>query len=237
LETKKNKSAFTMIELVFVIVVLGILASLAMGRIDRDLKQEASETILSHIRLAQQLALNDNKHRAFNGTDDDAQWQTAYWQFAMKKCGDNIAYRIASDTNLAGGVDGIAKIESAINPIDGKYIFSSDCSNIANDETPSVLLSKKFGIYDSGVIASGGCDRKQILFDYLGRPHSRNTSYAAATNAAPNYFNDIMTADCNLTFRMSTDVNNDGVIDNNDSFTITIEKETGHSFIVGQEAL
>ena len=41
-----------------------------------------------------------------------------------------------------------------------------------------------------------------------------------------------MTTDCNMTFQMSTDQDNDGI---NDSFTITIEAETGHSFIVGAE--
>ena len=223
----KNKSAFTMIELVFVIVVLGILASLAMGRMDRDLKQEASSTILSHIRLAQQLALSDNKHRS----DNSASWQTGYWQFAMKSCGDDIAYRVGSDRNMGGGVNGIGKNESAINPIDGKYIFSEDCSNIDVDETPSVLLTKKFGIKDSGVTQSGGCDRNQILFDYLGRPHFRNTIYATSTNTNPRYFNDIMVTDCNFTFELQTDQDNDGI---NDSFSIIIEAETGYSYIVGQ---
>ncbi len=219
----KNKSAFTMIELVFVIVVLGILASLAMGRMDRDLKQEAAETILSHIRLTQQLAMRDNKHRS----DNDAKWQTAYWQFAMKACGDDIAYRVGSDIGLDGDINGISKVESAISPINGKYIFSADCENIASDETDSVLLSKKFGIYNSGVTVSGGCDRKQITFDYLGRPHTQS-GYANAD------FSHIMTSDCNMTFVLSTDSDNDGVDDN---FTITIEAETGHAFIVGEEAL
>jgi len=217
-----KKSAFTMIELVFVIIVLGILASVAMDRTDRDLKQEAAETILSHIRLAQQLALSDNKHRS----DNNPKWQTSYWQFAMKVCGDDIAYRVGSDINLGGSVNGLSKDESAINPVDGKYIFSDDCQNLATDETPSVLLSKKFGILASGVTASGGCDRNQILFDYLGRPHFRNTTYNNSD------FSNIMTSDCNLTFTLSTDQDNDGFDDN---FTITIEAETGHSFIVGQE--
>jgi len=219
-----------MIELVFVIVILGILASLAMDRIDRDLKQEAATTILSHIRLAQQLALRDNKHRS----DNDVKWQTAYWQFSMEACGDDIAYKVGSDISLGGSVNGLSKAESAINPVDGKYIFSDDCQNLATDETPSVLLSKKFGILKSGVTSSGGCDRNQILFDYLGRPHSENTTYSSSSNTInnPKYFNTIMQKDCNFTFTLQTDQDNDGFDDN---FTITIEAETGHSFIVGQE--
>jgi prepilin-type N-terminal cleavage/methylation domain-containing protein len=212
----KNKSAFTLIELVFVIIVLGILASLAMGRMERDLKQEASETILSHIRLAQQLALTDNKHRA----DNAISWQTSYWQFSLKGCGDDVAYRVGSDISMGGGVSGLGKSESAINPIDGKYIFSEDCSTLDSDETPSVLLTKKFGIKNSDINPTGGCDRKQILFDFLGRPHFRNTTYATPD------FNNIMTEDCNMTFTMS-----DG-----ESFSIIIENETGYSYIEGQES-
>ena len=222
----KKKSAFTMIELVFVIVILGILSSLAMGRMDRDLKQEAASSILSHIRLTQQLALNDNKHLP-TGSVNQGNWQTAYWQFSMKACGDDIAYRVGSDTDMGSGVNGIGQSESAINPTDGKYIFSEDCSTLSDNETPVVLLSKKFGIQNSGVVPTGGCDRNQILFDYLGRPHFRNTTYNGQSE-----FQNIMTRDCNLTFTMSTDEDNDGV---NDEFTITIEAETGHAFIVGQE--
>ena len=216
-----KKSGFTLIEVVFVIIILAILASVAMDGTTRDLKQEASETILSHIRLAQQLALNDNKHR----NDNSSMWQRAYWQFAIKRCGDNIAYRVGSDISLAGGVNGISKSESAVNPTDGKYIFSKDCSNLADDETPSVLLTKRFGIKNSGVITSGGCDRKQILFDYLGRPHSKNTTYNSPD------FSNIMQQDCNMTFILERDQDGDGVDDN---FTITIEAETGHAFIIGE---
>jgi len=39
-----------------------------------------------------------------------------------------------------------------------------------------------------------------------------------------------MTKDCNLTFTLSTDQDNDGVPD---SFTITIEAETGGRFYCG----
>ncbi|CAA6821036.1 MAG: Unknown protein [uncultured Sulfurovum sp.] len=220
----KNKSAFTMIELVFVIVVLGILASLAMGRMDRDLKQEASETILSHIRLAQQLALNDNKHRSVHND----KWQRAYWRFEYGKCSgkDEYYYRVGSDVNMGGFID---KTESAINPMNGKYLYSfNTCDNLAEDESPTVLLSKKFGI--NKIRKYGGCSNVQhIAFDYLGRPHHQIASYDLAD------FSKIMKSDCRLKFEMSTDVDNDGDIDGDDSFTIKVETETGHSFSIGQE--
>ena len=217
-----KKRAFTIIELIFVIVILGILASLAMGRMDRDLKQEASETILSHIRLAQQLALRDNKHRQ----DNNRLWQRAYWRFEYGKCKnttnlDGTAqyyYRVGSATTLDMGFN---KNESAINPVDGKYLYTiNSCDDLQKDESPTILISKKFGI--NRIRKYGGCNKVQhIAFDYLGRPHHQIASYGSAD------FSKIMTNNCRLKFEMST----------GDSFSIIIEAETGHAFIVGQEAL
>ena len=202
-----------MIELVFVIVVLGILASIAMGHMDRDLKQEASSTILSHIRLAQQLALRDNKHLS----DNNSTWQRAYWQIIFDAKEGN--YTVCSDLDLNGL---IVKKESAIDPTDGKYLFNDSTGD--SEMSNKVLLNNKFGI--DSISSLSGCEgSNSIAFDYLGRP------YIDISNATNNFSN-IMTADCNLTFTMSTDEDNDG---NDDTFTITIKSETGHSFIVGQE--
>ena len=219
----KNKSAFTMIELVFVIVVLGILASLAMGRMDRDLKQEASEHILSHIRLTHQLALRDNKHQSSN----DANWHTRYWQMEYLQCDNGgYFYRVGSHYNHPNwGID--IKEEAAIDPIDGKYIWADELCTPEADTSENVLLSKKFGIIN--IVNSAGCAAvDDIGFDYLGRPYNGIAIPATAN------FSNIMTADCNLTFTMSTDEDNDGL---NDEFIITIKSETGHAFIVGQEDL
>jgi prepilin-type N-terminal cleavage/methylation domain-containing protein len=237
----KKKSAFSLIELVFVIVVLGILASLAMSRSERDLRQEASETILSHIRLAQQLALRDNKHRPFDGTNNDDRWQRAYWRFEYANCSDmenydgtaSLHYRVGSSIDLGANID---KAESAINPINGKYLYTfHTCNDLEDDESPEVLLSEKFGVRkiemdtNSGCgIAVGSSTAKQIAFDYLGRPHRGVNAYNTPQ------FQKLMIEDCNITFTMSTDQNSDG---NDDSFIITIKKETGHAFIIDQEEL
>ena len=49
-----------MLELVFVIVIIGILAAAIIPRMDRDSIYEASEQLLSHIRYTQHLAMTDN---------------------------------------------------------------------------------------------------------------------------------------------------------------------------------
>jgi len=222
----KNKSAFTMIELVFVIVVLGILASLAMGRMDRDLRQEAAETILSHIRLTQQLALRDNKHRSDNNTA----WQTGYWRFQFSNCsfsGDVKPIYAVGSAPLSGD---LSKVTSAIDPVNGKYLFGScTASSNLSDISPDVFAGKHFGVKkmkltgcykDSNTASRGG----HFGFDYLGRLHVAVGSY---DNAGVDMFDEVATRDCNLTIKMAE----------SDDIIITIESETGHAFIVGQEAL
>jgi len=219
----KKKSAFSLIELVFVIVILGILASLAMTRSERDLRQEAAETILSHIRLAQQLALRDNKHR----TDNHLEWQKAYWNINLSTCANgDWSYIVGSNIGLEnGGANAIAKNESAINPVDGKYLWTDNCDNLEADESETVHLSKKFGI--SNITRSGPCGNRQIAFDYLGRPHT-DTNYNAPD------FSNLMQGDCNLTFTLSTDQDGNGDLD---SFNIIVKEETGHAYIEGYEGL
>jgi type II secretory pathway pseudopilin PulG len=222
-----KKFAFSIIELIFVILVLGILASLVMGRMDRDLRQEASETILSHIRLAQQLALNDNKHRK----DNNKCWQRAYWRFEYGKCrnttnpDDGTAeyyYRVGSALTLDSSFN---KKEAAINPTDGKYLYTiNSCKDLKKDESPIILISKEFGI--NRIRKYGGCAKVQhIAFDHLGRPHHQIASYGVSD------FSKIMTKDCKLKFEMSSDVNNDGEINSDDSFIVIVKAETGYAYI------
>lgn len=220
-----------MIELVFVIVVLGIIASLAMGRMERDLKQEAAETILSHIRLTQQLALRDNKHRS----DNDTNWQRAYWRIQFKNCsmsGDvQPIYNVGSDIDLSGS--DISKEEAAIDPITGKYLYATClASSLADDVSQEIRIGKKFGVNNvslTGCSTRGGSSANQIAFDYLGRPHRGVTAYTDSS-----FYDKVVRTDCKLTIDLSTDQDNDGV---DDSIVIIIEKETGQAVIEGQEAL
>ena len=204
-----------MIELVMVIVVLGILAALAMPRLDRDRVQEAADAVLSNIRYTQHLALLDNKQKF-----DDAQWQKEFWRIEFESCasGSGLFFSIGSDIAHSGS---IAQTQTALEPANGKPLFwrnTSSCTN-GGDGTVSenIFLSKKFGV--ASVAGTGGCTGKYIGFDHLGRPHT-----VFSTSAVPNNSSYMSTA-CTFTFTM----------ENSDTFAVTIQPETGYAQIVGQD--
>lgn len=216
-ENSMEKSAFTMIELVFVIVVLGILAALALPRLERDLKQEAADSILSDIRYTQHLALIDNKHKF-----DESSWQRAFWKISFESCGGSsgLFEMVGTDTNYLGDVD---SNEAATDPSNGKPMFWTNTASCANgvDTTASsdrIFITKKFGV--TAVNGTGGCNNlKHIGFDHLGRPHVSFSGSSTPNNSS------YMSTACTFTFTMS----------DADTFAIIIEPETGHAFIVGQE--
>jgi prepilin-type N-terminal cleavage/methylation domain-containing protein len=215
----KERKAFTMLELVFVIVVLGILAALALPRMDRDLRQEAADNILSAIRYTQHLALNDDKTDPF-----DSNWQQKLWMIRFTTSTSNTGsfYTISSDLDKSGSVN---KTEAAIDPINGKYMYNSSGAfvGIASDESPNIFIGKKYGI--DSLTPSGGCSSQHIAFDNLGRPFSGLKTTTGGTLAANDYAT-YMSSDCNLTF---------GFVDSLSPLIITIEKETGYAYIVRQE--
>jgi type II secretory pathway pseudopilin PulG len=220
-----------MIEFVFVIVILGILASLAMESSSTNLKQEAEDEILSAIRLARQMALTDNKHRP----DGDVKWQKAYWRFEYRACdysnNTKWTYRVGSSADLETNID---KNEAAIDSVNGKLLYTAgDCSSLQPDESESVLLTKKFGIKN---ITMSGCDivgssygitttAQHIAFDFFGRPHRGVAGY----DTKEEHFSRLVVSDCNITFTMSTDEDGDGV---DDSFSLIVKPETGYAYIL-----
>ena len=213
-----NKLAFTMLELLFVIVALGIITSLAIPRLERDHLQDAAVQILQDIRYTQHLALMDDK------TDPSKNnWQKSLWQIRFSKFNNDTewTYTIGANDDLGGNLD---QDEAAIDPLNRKFMYGGDLT-VENNESSRVFITKKFGIKDVafsstaiGATATAPTTSRHIGFDYMGRPHRKIFS-------ATNDYHTVMQEDLNITFTMSDD----------QTFSIIVEEQTGHAYIVGQE--
>jgi len=208
-----------MIELVFVIVVIGILASAFIPQLSRDLRQEAKDTILSALYQTKQLALNDSKHNS-----NDPQWQKSYWKWRYTLCkkGD-IFYIVTSNIDNRTNAD---RVESAIDPSNHKYIYQSNyiCRKDAKEnilDSPKVLITKRFAI--TSIVSKGGCSGFQhVAFDSLGRPHSGIDGYTQ-----PDY-KFLLKDDCSFTFNFDKE----GFFTSElKPFTIVIESITGRIYL------
>jgi len=210
-----------MLELVFVIVVIGILAVLSLSRMDRDMTQEAADNILSDIRFTQHLALTDNKHQF-----DNRLWERGYWRMIFSTCsGGGKYYMIGSDQDLSGANNAFfEQDEAAIDPANGKRMFwknnwNCDNGDPANTFSDRIFLTEEYGI--TGVSGSDGCaGRTHIAFDHWGRPY-HGTGFS---NTGRPYHTGYMRRDCTFTFTW----------DDGRSFAIQINEETGYAWIVGQ---
>ena len=101
------KKAFTLIELVFVVVVIGILVAVVLPRMETNPAVEASIQLESHIRYAQHLSMMDDK---FDATD--TVWHKNLWQVAF----NGNQYSIVSDNNTRYAKDSLT--QNDMNSID-----------------------------------------------------------------------------------------------------------------------
>lgn len=209
------KKAFTMIELIFVIVVIGILAAVIMPRTGSNKLHEAATQVLSHIRYTQHLAVVDDKFDA-----SDATWYREKWQIRFRRNSGASGYVVFSDSvNTEGGID---NGERAIDPLTKEGI-----DGFLN--YPKAELTATYGIKgdDSGIVQDAGCfpvggdgshvtsNRGVFAFDYLGRPYSGVSNATSATQY-------LITANCDLTL---TDTSGASV-------KIRVHPETGYACIL-----
>ena len=196
-----KRFAFTMLELVFVIIVIGILAVLAMPNFNRNSLGEAAEQVANHIRYTQHLAMVND---VYNPTLSD--WHDARPQISFRTCnsGGNYYY-VGSDSNYNGGH--IAEDESAVDPLNSTSLYwvNTQCNPTAYpNRNKNLLLKDTYGI--TNVASSCGAT---ISFDSMGRPYD--------TFSTVNSYSGQLQNPCVITL-----THLDGTA------TITIEPETGY---------
>jgi len=223
----REKRAFTMVELIIVIITLAILAAYSIPRIKRDTRSEAINHILMMMRYTQNLALHDDMH-----LKDNTNWQRRFWRFEIDYCagkGNGLYYNIVTDNNMRGKAN---KEETAIDPSNGKYtywIHTKKCPKnstdaLMNQVSPNIFLTQKYGInsvkFESCTIykrTRTSYEGQHLGFDNYGRAYK---SYTASS--IPNNWGVAIT-DCKIKFSF---------IDNSiDPFTVVVSKESGFIYL------
>ncbi|MBA1438735.1 MAG: type II secretion system protein [Epsilonproteobacteria bacterium] len=234
------KKAFTLLELVFVIVVVGILAAIFIPRMHSNLIQEAGTQILSHIRYTQHLAMTNDKYNV-----SDNQWYLGKWQIAFSSAASTWSYRILSEREGAYNGNPDADVtyqnsEVARNPQDRSlYLIgvrnSNFNSNATDKLTQSLDLGKTYRIKKVKVTGGNSRSGRRILFDIQGRPYkgSTNTSTASAMKSPQDGL-----AISPLYVKICTDtcIGSNKRANNENELVIKIEHETGYACILKQNS-
>ena len=206
---KKLKHAFTLLEVVIVIVVIGILSAVFLPRLNQNRNlSNAAYLLISDIQYTQHLALMDDIYSLNNATD----WYKARWQIYFKDDASGsgkLVYTIYQDKDLNSATNP-DKTEIAKDPLTSK-LMSGD-SLYGSDSISRMNLGKSYKITQTSAnIMSGGCQGSQrIFFDYLGRPYSSSDGVVKT----------LIKSECII--KLS---NPDGTVD------IAIEPETGYTHI------
>lgn len=228
------KKAFTTIELIFVVILIGIMSAVATSYFRDDKLALAAYQVLEHIRYTQHLALSEHK---FDPKDDyylntqagsdgtqTGKYFRSWWQirFVVQLNGvpKIVGYSVYSDRDREGNIDIITHKEAAVNPIDGLRMSSV----INNKNSTDTNLNSKYDITD--ISFSANCqaagftavqdDVGAIVFDEKGRPY-----YGIADNVQNNPYQFLLTANCIITL-----TGTDGKV-----AEITIYPETGYAEI------
>jgi len=221
------KKAFTMIELVFVLVVIGILSAVIIPRVETNPLQEAAIQLVSDIRYTQHLSLVDDKYDS-----GDSVWFKKRWQIAFGKPANadgKYAYTIYADTvgSSSGDAD---KEEIAINPQNTNQIMTGgyngsvemDINNKKFRGMKKLNLGLSYGIVDlnmSSTCKVSGSTR--IAFDHLGRPIKGKLGTSSGGGNSEAYeSNNLIQSECDITLSNTTD-----------SVVIAVVPETGYTYI------
>jgi len=208
------KKAFTMIEFVFVLILITILAVNIFPRIKTNHLNEAAIQLVSHIRYTQHLSMIADKYDA-----SDQYWFKKRWQIVFinsAKANYKYAYTIFSDSS--GNSTGDPNVvEIAKNPENPSQLMTGGSSGgearlgYNHKKFPGMKklnLGMSYGITDITFSSSCSVNRsRRISFDYLGRPLKGKLGGASGGGNSSAYEdNNLIQSNCIITL---TDGEND----------------------------
>lgn len=226
--------AFTLIELVFVIVIIGILSTFVELSPNSSNLRDAANQVVRDIKYTQHLAMMDNKF-----DPSKPEWYKGRWQIIFgksktrnKHTDDEYTYSVFADKYLRRRYSGNPDLsELAINPLNPNQYMSGGFSGILHYEDeramPSLQIGKKYGIRDikfSRACSGGNGRAKRLAFDHLGRPLVNNISH----QTAPYQQNYLLQQQCVIKLCLDRPCKND----QKSYIEIAVEPETGYSHVL-----
>ena len=164
------KKTFLILELVFVIVILGILYTVFTPKLPNYKLDEVTNRVLIYLNYVRYKALIDDKFET-----EASEWFKGRWTMKFMRCDKNkggIYFTIYSDINAKGHPN---KEETLKDPLTNKHIYTSNSCEKNSENSPFVLL-KNYDIEDVQVSCNTTTSIGQISFGADGKVYTQLTS-------------------------------------------------------------
>jgi len=218
--------AFTILELLVVILLISILSVMVAQRLPDDHLRTAADQVISHIRYTQHLAMIDNKYDPEVEDWYKERWQIFFSKSSDTELGDAWAYTIFSDDFTHTGKPDPSEI--AVNPEDhtkrltGGYTSGASGIEYSDENATKALnIGRQYGIADV-VFTNCGSTAKRIAFDSTGRPYHGDLSNATSP------YDKLLTTQCQISLCLTSC----NTAQEDEKITIAVEAETGYVHIL-----
>ncbi len=166
---KKTKKSFTLIELLFTIILVSIVSGIIYSKIKTSKLDLAVNRIILYLNYTKYLASIENQYDV-----TDSKWFKKLWTFKFQRCRSSVTglyFIVYSDKDTDGYID---KIETAIDPLNSRHLYSSNwCNEKSSSNNKYVLLSNEYNIVSVDVSCNNTSSLGQISFDQYGRIYSK----------------------------------------------------------------
>ncbi len=171
------KRAFSLVELIFTIFILILIAAFAKSKYTNNDLENAANKIILYLKQTRYQSLIDEKE-----SKEETLWYKKRWTLKFFRCRRSeggIYYSIYSDNNQTGHPN---LEESLSDPLTNKKIYSSNKCKVTKETSKYVLLTKEYGIDNVEVSCNNTSSIGQISFGSDGKVYSKLSNYENQKN-------------------------------------------------------
>ena len=161
-----RRASFSIIELIFVLLLVGIMVLVSTGKSNLSKVKLAKQQLHLHLQYLRYIAMLDNKYES----DPNIKWYKKRWSLRFENCDSDVGgifYSIYSDESLGGNIN---KEETLRDPLTNDHIFATSCKQDSlYDKSKFVLLTQYYGVQKVEVSCKGTRKIGLIGFGYDGK--------------------------------------------------------------------